>query len=468
MKSDSISVINVEALNGNEESEEESTNDSKSAIKDVVKALGISLFGIIASSVIFAMPWTTIPRTDSIIYQSYWMEILLPVAVNRLLSAGRTVIQLATYTKEKSLMKIAIFFRIYFMYLIPYAVLYVLTYVIWSVYLKFNHPQPNVGLMLLFISLILFLIGLWRFLPSHLLENREFRRKLKLFMLLTAWGLVILSVKEFLSVLFVKTPAGLQSLVPFIVAGCRELYKRGFSKIVTKMMVAKDETASVLIAMNTSAHFSFFISIRVVGVEFSTLCSTVAIDFALHLKATLEIVKEIRKVNEIGNVNVDQACKTKITTLIIAELFEGFTPIIYGSCILMAYYGPNSHLLSNIGSTYWGEEIKDIQTLFLTMSALFWIDMFSIMINAYCLWKSVKVNMLSEFCYVLSKYWYFMVFFLADIMNNYIATTDINFGVDQTRSFQWISNDGWIHLVNTSTILTNAEKVELMTNAMKY
>ena len=102
------------------------------------------------------------------------------------------------------------------------------------------------------------------------------------------------------------------------------------------------------------------------------------------------------------------------------------------------------------------------------MSALFSIDIFSIMINGYCLWKSVKVDMLSEFCNVLSKYWYFMVFFLADLMTNYIASTDINFGVDQTRSFQWISNDGWINLVNTSTILTYEEKVELMTNAMRY
>lgn len=38
--------------------------------KDVWKVLGLSFFGIIAVSVIFAVPWTTIPRTDSIIYQS--------------------------------------------------------------------------------------------------------------------------------------------------------------------------------------------------------------------------------------------------------------------------------------------------------------------------------------------------------------------------------------------------------------
>ena len=171
---------------------------------------------------------------------------------------------------------------------------------------------------------------------------------------------------------------------------------------------------------------------------------------------------------EAGNVNINQDIKTKIATLIIAELIEGFTPLIYGTCILMAYYGPNAHLLSNIGRTYWGEEIKDIRLLFSTMSALFAIDTFSILINACCLWKSVKVNMLSEFCRVLRKYWFFMAFHIADLMTSYIAGADINLGMDRSRSFQWISDDGWINLVNTSTILAHEEKVVIMANAMKY
>ena len=37
-------------------------------------------FGIIAASVLFAIPWTTIPRIDSIIYQSYWWEKIIPSA----------------------------------------------------------------------------------------------------------------------------------------------------------------------------------------------------------------------------------------------------------------------------------------------------------------------------------------------------------------------------------------------------
>ena len=234
------------------------------------------------------------------------------------------------------------------------------------------------------------------------------------------------------------------------------------------MMVEKDEKASALIAMNTSTHFSFFISIRLVGAEFSTICSTFVVDFALHLKATIDIIKEFRRVNKAGNVNVNQDIKTKITTLIIAELIEGFTPLIYGTCILMAYYGPNSHLLSIIGRNYWGKEIKDIGLMLLTMFALFAIDTFSILINAICLWKAVKVNMLSEFCRVLSKYWYYIALHIADFMTSYIAGSDINLGMDRSRSFKWISDDGWINLVNTSTILTHEEKVELMATAIRY
>ena len=50
-------------------------------------------------------------------------------------------------------------------------------------------------------------------------------------------------------------------------------------------------------------------------------------------------------------------------------------------------------------------------------------------------------------------------------MVQYNATLDVNFGVDDTQAFQWISNEGWINLVNESKVLRNEEKVELMANA---
>ena len=66
--SDNISVISVQEISCDDERDGSTRRDIKSATKDLLKALFISIFGIIGSCVLVAIPWTTIPRTDSIIY----------------------------------------------------------------------------------------------------------------------------------------------------------------------------------------------------------------------------------------------------------------------------------------------------------------------------------------------------------------------------------------------------------------
>ena len=150
------------------------------------------------------------------------------------------------------------------------------------------------------------------------------------------------------------------------------------------------------------------------------------------------------------------------TTLILGELIEGFTPIIYGICTALAYYGPNAFLFANIGNNYWSTEVNDIGPLFATMSILFGIDTLNVFINSILVWEFVNVSMLPEFARVLNRHWYPMAVSLAIYMAIYFVTTDINFGMDETRSFQWISNEGWINLVNNSNDLYKEEKENLL------
>ena len=131
----------------------------------------------------------------------------------------------------------------------------------------------------------------------------------------------------------------------------------------------------------------------------------------------------------------------------------------------MAYYGPNAHLFSNIGSSYWGEIIEDLWPLFATMAFLFAVDTLSILFNALCIWKATNKNILPDFPRVIIKYGYFMSINFASIMNMYFASADINFGTDKTKSFLWITKEGWMNFVNTSNILTNVEKADLLTTA---
>ena len=357
-----ISVISVEEVNCNEAKRNAEIN-SKSAGKDVLQALFTSVFGIITVAVFFIFPWTSIPRTDSIIYQSYWMEANLPCATNSLLVAGVRFLQLTTWFNEEKLMSFLIYLKMYSMELILWNLLYILSYVIWSLYFNFNHPLPQLALITI-PTWILFMIGIWCIVPSHILSKNHFRMKMKFYMLYQLWQFIVMVLREILSYLFTNAPDGFQFLIPFLVAGCRELDANIRSKLVNKMLLMEDEKAIALHEIIWSSEWSLFIAIRLVGEEFATVCCAVAIVFVLHLKMTLQIIKEKRKINGTENEIVETK-KTNLTSLMIAELIEGFTPLIYMICIAMAYYGPNANLFANIGNDYWSDEIDDIVPVFL-------------------------------------------------------------------------------------------------------
>ena len=464
MRADAIAVIIVHDSpcgdNPQVRNEEKENNLSP---KEVSKGLCVSFFGIIAVSVIFAVPWTTIPRTDSIIYQSHWMEEILPSATLCIMWAGCWLLELTSWTQERSLMSLFVLLKMYVVLLITYVVFYILCSLIWSVYLGFNHPPPYLGMIIVPTSTIASL-GIWFLLPSDLLDKKDFRRKLKVYMLYFPWIIIILIQNELLSLFFSHSPAAFQFLMPFMVAGCRELDKRVRSKIVTKMMVKQDESAIAWLVIAVNSNYAIFIAIRLVGAEWVTIFCTVAIDFVLHLKMTYQITKEFGKANDERTENNNTEKNILITKLVLAELIEGFIPIIYGTCMAMAYYGPNSHILSNVGNTYWSDEIKNIAPLFCTMSILFAVDTLSVVINSLCLWKLVCVNAVQELCRVLGKYWFFLAIHLGLTMAGYFASTDINFGVDGSGSFLWKTHEGRLRLIYNSNDLADKEKAMLLGN----
>ena len=125
MVSNEISVISVQEINVDKETEEVTEISSKLGLRNLSKALGISIFGIIGIPVLFSTAWTTIPRTDSIIYPSHWFEILLPLATNYLCATGTRFLTLKIWIKEEKLICICTFLKMYFLELILYYLLYI-------------------------------------------------------------------------------------------------------------------------------------------------------------------------------------------------------------------------------------------------------------------------------------------------------------------------------------------------------
>ena len=93
-----VNTISVISVNGELDSNENHmvTEQEESALKCICKIITCTI-ATVGLSVLAMVPWTTIPRTNSIIYQSYWMEILLPSVCLSMLLAGSDMLNLTIY-----------------------------------------------------------------------------------------------------------------------------------------------------------------------------------------------------------------------------------------------------------------------------------------------------------------------------------------------------------------------------------
>ena len=469
MSVDQVSVIEIRNMNREEgSSDNNEVRETNAGQKEMINFLVFSIFGIIGICCLFIIPWIIIPRTNSIFYQSAWLEVTIPMTTNFVLLTANEVLNLAVFTQERSLMSVKVFSRIFLMYLISGNGLYILAFVIWTQYLGFYHPVPHVAVITSFSQWVIFGIGLWYLLPSEYMKRHDFRRKLQLYTIYYIWTIIVGLELEGVIFVFVNLSTQYQFLASFVLVAVRELDRHIRAILVKKMIGEKNESASALLAITIGGTYAFFTAIRLVGAELDTVCSFLVLDALHHLSLTYEIIKEHKKVdNEIfaydNKKNPIIAAK-----LAFAELIEGITPIVYGICIAIAYYGPNSRILGNIGCSYWSyQEIEDISILFGTMLLLFSFDTLSVLINFLCLQRTVNMNMVQNFYQVLQKYWFYMAIKLGYYMSTLFVSLDINFGSDGTGEFNWITHQGWLELVNNSTDLTNDEKAKLLNNQTK-
>ena len=205
MTPDNISVISVQEINLNDEAKGNRKNNNTVIQRHYCQIFAKSALGIIGNCVIFTIPWTIIPRTNSIIYPTYWMELLLPISIMAFVSTEGVRLNLVIWTKENALKSIYSYLKIYFINVIPYTLLYISSYIIWSIYLQSNHPMPNLGLIII-PSRVIVAAGFWFLLPTHLQDQQSFRKRLRIYLLYLLWIEVTGVTKEILAYLFIIFP----------------------------------------------------------------------------------------------------------------------------------------------------------------------------------------------------------------------------------------------------------------------
>lgn len=181
MRTNGLSIITVRGVDFQGESVQNRYKKNDSVLKILFKSC-LSVLAVITFCVLFAIPWTIIPRTNSLIQQSYWLEVFYPVCTSFVLSAGSVLLDLISWTQERILMSLRVYLKMYFMIVIPCIILYIACYIIWCIFLQFNHPLPYLAIICLLPTWIILPFGLWFILPQNLLMQTDFRRKLKMYM----------------------------------------------------------------------------------------------------------------------------------------------------------------------------------------------------------------------------------------------------------------------------------------------
>ena len=406
MDTDQISVISIQDTSSNEEPEEKEKRienlpeDSTSSPWNI-----LHVFSILAVATIILTPSTLIPRANSILYQSNWFEVNIFVAIQYLVIAANEIINTSTYFKEKALKSWQIFLRMYLFNMALWIVPYLVYYYIWCIQYEYNWPMPFVGYHFLFTKFG-FVVGMWYILPRDLRSKEGLKRNVQLYILYQFLTLTSICFKEVISVLFKTLPSYLQWIVAFVIPALKHLDKLLLSKVINKMTGGLDEACNFLLALAVNSGYSCFVAVKLPGAERATVCFIILVDLALQLQMTYKIFRLCTNVTDETSKNGTMERQKIVKKLVLAEIIETLTPLVYAAGFAMAFYGPSASLFIDIKSNYWGSKaVEDPEYLFLIMVILFGFDMLSVLINSFILRNWTSVNLYQEFCKIMERYW---------------------------------------------------------------
>ena len=468
MGDDDISIINLEyilPLNQKIDINRNKKNKNEKS-KNISLRNGLYIFGIIGACIALVSTQTLIPRHNSIIYPSYWLEVNIPVTFHILLSTIGTILDIFIFTKIEFLKSIFVSVKFFSWTWLGWIIPYIICYLIWSIYLGYNHPIPFLGLTM-FVSWFVSLIGVWYLFPSDLRYKKDIQKKIKAYIMYMLWGLIFSFQSDGLSMIFENVLSELQWIIAFLIPLFREINYRIFRMLLHKIIRGYDERAHVTMNTTINSTYVLFIAIRLSSANDITVYCILTMEFVLHLTTCFKIIwHQTKKVNaENNDCRINLEIQKLISELVASEVIEIAIALSYIIGFAMAYYGPNGNLQGNVRNDYWAyTKVENVDHVFQTLLLLFTIDVCNFLVSTLLLRTFSSVKLPQEFCKFLKQFWIILAINLATNLNAYFGFNDINLGMDFTLEFDWTTNKGRIRLIQNSSELSMEEKYTLLSN----
>ena len=91
--------------------------------------------------------------------------------------------------------------------------------------------------------------------------------------------------------------------------------------------------------------------------------------------------------------------------LVINEMIELVLPLGYLATLLIAFFGPNSELIDNIGSDYWQyTPIEDLDHTITCVLMFFFVDLGSLFASEILLWTFCRIKLHEAFIAIFAEF----------------------------------------------------------------
>ena len=384
---------------------------------NVLDALIKNIFyfvGIIVIGVLWSIPLSVIPLTNTILYPSYWWEYIVygPFFFQALSISGFVVIE--TYLifdfEDSTLLR-----RFCFLYAIDYLALVSIwsgIYLIATVWLTVGYPLPFAGVIIQWLSSISHLTATWFMFPCKMPKDKRNRKKIWAYMFYCIWWILFIQQKIQLGVLKNRIAYeyrwwAMSILLPLT----REVNLRIMTNII-KRTVDDDSinhlTPTLMASISMNLTYAFMIAQTVTSSEMTGYCLLV-VDYGMNFYDTFKIIQLHRKLSPLdGDETRKLKLKQEMLMLTGVEIAESLVPIMFLSYFCAVFYGNNGDMIGGVKYSEWQykySKVTDIIIFSKPLIIMFGFDLFSWMVTGALLWKFASINMIQESYKLLTLFW---------------------------------------------------------------
>ena len=384
--------------------------------------IGYLLIALIAC-VLWSIPVSVIPMTNTIAHPWYWWEIILNgmFFVTAMSYTGMTMAEMKIIFDFKLPRLLTLFIWSFVLQFLATAGPWCLCYLVWTFLLEKNHPMPFVGYFCYIFSYLTHFASMWFMFPNEMRETKKGRGKIFAYISYRILDFIIVLQRVVIGVIMGKLKQ-IQWIMGIVLPLSREINLWLQKKIWKKLDKSGDDnliifnlTATILINLQHACFVAITISTKA---SFSTTICILAVDVSLNLYETYTIIKRSLLVSSSSTSQEERnALKMDALTLCGIEMVEFLTPIAYTVSFIMAFYGTNADLIGGVKFSDWQyEEVEDIAA-FLTESGMMFIADFTCAVaSGILLRKFASINMLEEGYKLLRLFWPAISIRLAGIM----------------------------------------------------